>query len=187
MRLGGLRRGGHTSRFQSTHPSGVRPVLACTVLICWSFQSTHPSGVRRAALREALMGLIISIHAPQWGATQPGYHTGLVHLFQSTHPSGVRLVGSIIGIPNWISIHAPQWGATNPRRLLEAPSESFQSTHPSGVRRPVSTFTARRRDFNPRTPVGCDDFAVSLPQADRVFQSTHPSGVRHRPCSGCRG
>ena len=122
----------------------------------------------------------ISIHAPQWGATQPGYHTGLVHLFQSTHPSGVRLVGSIIGIPNWISIHAPQWGAT------------------------TSRYHYRKRTgyFNPRTPVGCDTGLVRVAGGDLIsihapqwgatitsemvcwsalFQSTHPSGVRRTP------
>ena len=54
-----------------------------------------------------------------------------------------------------ISIHAPQWGAT-----------------------PVSTFTARRRDFNPRTPVGCDIIVLTVVAIGGIFQSTHPSGVR---------
>ena len=57
--------------------------------------------------------LLISIHAPQWGATRFKRSANDLILFQSTHPSGVRL-----GIPfdadpeDLISIHAPQWGAT---------------------------------------------------------------------------
>ena len=34
------------------------------------------------------------------------------------------------------------------------------------------------RDFNPRTPVGCDDITATLFGVSGKFQSTHPSGVR---------
>ena len=55
----------------------------------------------------------ISIHAPQWGATNPGAYRRVACTFQSTHPSGVRHEGSVV--------------AYTPAK--------FQSTHPSGVRR----------------------------------------------------
>ena len=55
--------------FQSTHPSGVRPVTGTSVISLVRFQSTHPSGVRQ------LTSVTISSVAE----------------FQSTHPSGVRL------------------------------------------------------------------------------------------------
>ena len=143
------------------------------------FQSTHPSGVRRWH-PNTHASLSISIHAPQWGATShsskrlshPLYfnprtpvgcdgssptrwrrpmnfnprtpvgcdvffdrHGHGSELFQSTHPSGVRrgFVIHLFFLP-YISIHAPQWGATGPTRQL------------------YPHFT----DFNPRTPVGCD-------------------------------
>ena len=35
---------------------------------------------------------MISIHAPQWGATVEAPPASMALLFQSTHPSGVRLV-----------------------------------------------------------------------------------------------
>ena len=100
---------------------------------------------------------VISIHAPQWGATAhrpTGVRThsdfnprtpvgcdGIAPdkrleavIFQSTHPSGVR--------------HAP---FENPLAIFK-----FQSTHPSGVRPYALRLRFVSRDFNPRTPVGCD-------------------------------
>ncbi len=120
------------------------------------FQSTHPSGVRQLA------GIIlsqlneISIHAPQWGATaQP-----------------VPIV-AMLGI----SIHAPQWGATDRRSRIQA-ARTFQSTHPSGVRHNRWCGRVAIFDFNPRTPVGCDEFSQKRFGDLLGFQSTHPSGVR---------
>ena len=42
--------------------------------------------------------------------------------------------------------------------------------------------TVARNDtnFNPRTPVGCDQRAAAYNQTVAQFQSTHPSGVRRR-------
>ena len=77
-------------------------------------------------------------------------------LFQSTHPSGVRL--TVKGTATYV----------NP----------FQSTHPSGVRQIDVYAFLPRLNFNPRTPVGCDDNAIINPIQPTVFQSTHPSGVR---------
>ena len=150
---------------------------------------------------------VISIHAPQWGATgtsspsvrrdkyfNPRTPVGCDRsstvggnprqLFQSTHPSGVRLT-----------------------EVSPSPIRSqFQSTHPSGVRLhhtpgrqihlPISihapqwgaTGTPLSRPppgpyFNPRTPVGCDNkhYIGFIPLTG--FQSTHPSGVRPRGLS----
>ena len=185
--------------FQSTHPSGVRHLTRLGVSKDVIFQSTHPSGVRpprtnptrgrryfnprtpvgcdRVRHRSEYHHLI-SIHAPQWGATVGQQQFGGLVEFQSTHPSGVRpsKFGTFLRKYD-ISIHAPQWGATRRRRH-----------HPSV-----------RGYFNPRTPVGCDQPAIIIgvnryisihaPQwgatwiADRIrileqFQSTHPSGVR---------
>ena len=77
-------------RFQSTHPRGVRQKSLSQAIKAFIFQSTHPRGVRRKTAEEyeylinfnprthvgcdeftaALsLVLIISIHAPTWGAT----------------------------------------------------------------------------------------------------------------------
>ena len=123
--------------FQSTHPRGVRlqrhhhPTkgntgfnprtrVGCDVRslairnIERQFQSTHPRGVRHeSSIGIAAEQLLVSIHAPAWGATQP------------------RCVGMTEGV---VSIHAPAWGATTTlRRRLRGPFK-FQSTHPRGVR-----------------------------------------------------
>ena len=146
-----------SSKFQSTHPSGVR--RACwhqprrkpyyfnprTPVGCDSlngdikvnhglFQSTHPSGVRRYHRHAVRRVRQISIHAPQWGATPSRWFLRMFHVFQSTHPSGVRqqsgyVVDKLFG---------------------------FQSTHPSGVRPPPTRAPSSPYNFNPRTPVGCD-------------------------------
>ena len=119
----------------------------------------------------------ISIHAPQWGATRVAEAPQLA-------------------VP--ISIHAPQWGATS-RAVFICKTMVFQSTHPSGVRLRARSGSRSRRDFNPRTPVGCDghvtpgtaahEISIHAPQwgatmpwpsilPTTAFQSTHPSGVR---------
>ena len=78
-------------KFQSTHPHGVRLLrevngvilgdfnprtrmgcdLFCPIRLppTTIFQSTHPHGVRPAAAYDILVNLVISIHAPAWGAT----------------------------------------------------------------------------------------------------------------------
>ena len=76
------------------------------------FQSTHPHGVRPRQLASYLLLLLVSIHAPAWGATlsvlyhlinlgfNPRTRMGCdkqdkdaytkLYMFQSTHPHGVR-------------------------------------------------------------------------------------------------
>ena len=99
-------------------------------------------------------------------------------VFQSTHPSGVRLVFGASARTSVIfqSTH-PSGVRPNMLRLGNA-VRVFQSTHPSGVRQWNCKTIYKTRDFNPRTPVGCDGYFIALSQAGQVFQSTHPSGVR---------
>ena len=180
--------GCHASKFQSTHPSGVRHAGSRALRRTARFQSTHPSGVRHGIQTWPVTGVRISIHAPQWGATQ-----------------GIHKKRQTVAI----SIHAPQWGATttpdagksntadfNPRtpvgcdygtRYQTAYSLLFQSTHPSGVRQSTATWSIRPDTyFNPRTPVGCDLDVRNITRDDGLFQSTHPSGVRPGEYRDCR-
>ena len=76
--------------FQSTHPSGVRLVGYVLSHSMGIFQSTHPSGVRPRRNVRLIFLALISIHAPQWGATRVNAILRTWFLFQSTHPSGVR-------------------------------------------------------------------------------------------------
>ena len=145
---------------------------------------------------------MISIHAPQWGATYDSNEVSRKSLFQSTHPSGVRPeVAAVhsrdvlisIHAPQWgatldghgptagepISIHAPQWGATSRRGSTGLTSPLISIHAPQWGATSWSRRTAARtRYFNPRTPVGCDSMSVCGCMVICVFQSTHPSGVR---------
>ena len=56
--------------FQSTHPSGVRHHQQRDYRDNRQFQSTHPSGVRLETGDSRIQTHLISIHAPQWGATK---------------------------------------------------------------------------------------------------------------------
>ena len=99
------------------------------------FQSTHPSGVRLGSKQRADHRRCISIHAPQWGATDPNLiYPGQV-LFQSTHPSGVRprAFKDRYGLHQFQSTHP---SGVRPRlHRIRVATGLFQSTHPSGVRR----------------------------------------------------
>ena len=124
------------SYFNPRTPVGCDRAVASALSRLNLFQSTHPSGVRRVTSDAATVLNLISIHAPQWGATptvrhnaenrgyfnprtpvgcdnKPRHSTTRDNRFQSTHPSGVRPAA---------------WG-TKPIIY------TFQSTHPSGVRR----------------------------------------------------
>mgnify|MGYP004499460059 CR=1 FL=1 len=175
----------HCLEFQSTHPSGVRLTPPESRSHSAIFQSTHPSGVRPGVGRGGRVSGMISIHAPQWGATWPertwastptnfnprtpvgcdaqtGKDAGDHFKFQSTHPSGVR--------PGPVPATAVA-GYFNPRT-------------PVGCDRPTGTSRRTPPYFNPRTPVGCDDNHLHREIRSRRFQSTHPSGVRPTP-AGC--
>ena len=121
------------------------------------FQSTHPRGVRHIASDDTVQIERVSIHAPAWGATPASVEAGRNELFQSTHPRGVRHCGKLLA-RGWIvvsihalawgatagagaglqhpavSIHAPAWGATPPPPRRPRLISMFQSTHPRGVR-----------------------------------------------------
>ena len=189
--------------FQSTHPSGVRHPMSrryhkpsdfnprtpvgCDAIgpavhsPAAEFQSTHPSGVRLDRPTGVWVLEVISIHAPQWGATprvkgaiekpsrfQSTHPSGVRHSFvsrqflsrqfQSTHPSGVRPSRLARHVAHrLISIHAPQWGATF---LIGS------VTTPVGISIHAPQWGATLTALS-----GCGLFCV--------FQSTHPSGVRH--------
>ena len=123
-------------RFQSTHPSGVRPMACAGSPPVSLFQSTHPSGVRLDRPQQVHRRHPISIHAPQWGAT------------------------GTPGPTNWdavsISIHAPQWGATTLFFVIKSLKFHFNPRTPVGCDCDGRRYVHRARYFNPRTPVGCD-------------------------------
>ena len=107
--------------------------------------------------------LMISIHAPTWGATYNAFTLLYSVLFQSTHPRGVRPQRfSEYKFMGDISIHAPTWGATLTDKKAFRQQLEFQSTHPRGVRRRPSEYSHRNCHFNPRTHVGCDGTLIGV-------------------------
>ncbi len=86
------RRAKSLSPFQSTHPRGVRPCYIDPLCDAHrTFQSTHPRGVRQIVSSIIPVTVMISIHAPAWGATGIFTRKRDTIKFQSTHPRGVRL------------------------------------------------------------------------------------------------
>ena len=167
--------------FNPRTPVGCDATPASFSAIWVRFQSTHPSGVRPACAPRSRSASRISIHAPQWGATddrsdsvddtlfQSTHPSGVRHTdpfkgwydteFQSTHPSGVRLsFPPTSTLSSSISIHAPQWGATG------------EAEH-DGLIRGISIHA-------PQWGATCP---VPHVVPTTTFQSTHPSGVRRRP------
>ena len=122
--------------FQFTLPCGERPIYNHWFIIFIEFQFTLPCGERLAALQLLNLTVVISIHAPVWGATysdmkrgEPGYNfnsrsrvgsdfacfciNNRIYKFQFTLPCGERLLFMLLSKHrNSISIHAPVWGAT---------------------------------------------------------------------------
>ena len=199
-------------KFQSTHPRGVRPRPAARCCRSCRFQSTHPRGVRHSSPKsqETQQGfnprtrvgcdrilikcqyreVVVSIHAPAWGATYVIVSGCSVTKFQSTHPRGVRQ------FPYAIFNEPLRFQSTHPRGVRREESGPewagftwFQSTHPRGVRRSRKRLGSDTGGFNPRTRVGCDIAEIEARRAQYMFQSTHPRGVRlkafcqqHRIC-----
>ena len=188
--------------FQSTHPSGVRQHVGVRLHGHLRISIHAPQWGATRATRNSRQSLLISIHAPQWGATDGDQLCLLAPwYFNPRTPVGCDdcLVDGCVADLS-ISIHAPQWGAT-PAISAKCAETQFQSTHPSGVRlhKTVSKHSPviisihapqwgataatgaigqARSDFNPRTPVGCDEYAAQQTNWANEFQSTHPSGVR---------
>ena len=78
--------------------------------------------------------IIVSIHAPAWGATA---------------------VAKEAGWPTIVSIHAPAWGATGGAKDY-ARKVRFQSTRPHGARPMRHPRTLPWTSFNPRARMGRD-------------------------------
>ena len=143
--------------FNPRTPVGCDDCANSSISVCMSFQSTHPSGVRRHVQRAVGEQLVISIHAPQWGATgaKPGERDTRVY-FNPRTPVGCDPWFHQMGPYQDISIHAPQWGATPRGCRSAAPSAHFNPRTPVGCDSSRLAGDAYRSNFNPRTPVGCD-------------------------------
>ena len=121
------------------------------------FQSTHPRGVRLKPLQIGAVDVVISIHAPTWGATCPSGRL-LINLknFNPRTHVGCDETGFNLKLLSKDFNPRTHVGCDNGQDLKTLAANLFQSTHPRGVR-PVSRVGGGIRiNFNPRTHVGCD-------------------------------
>ena len=145
------------TKFQSTHPRGVRHFGFSEFGPQWQFQSTHPRGVRHGHI----------------------YLSDADAKFQSTHPRGVRLQPRPESrVPPDISIHAPTWGATRSPGGGRTSGRDFNPRTHVGCDDRTGARDVGCENFNPRTHVGCDVKRDAKIWEDFLFQSTHPRGVR---------
>ena len=100
--------------------------------------------------------LLVSIHAPTWGATSGSDETvDLLLCFNPRTHVGCDLLDMAVG------------------QVVEV----FQSTHPRGVRPEAAEGRTWKPCFNPRTHVGCDGVQRGLP--------AYPEGFNPRTHVGC--
>ena len=113
VRLSAIRSFRGNSRFQSTHPQGVRRSRNAHRLPSADVSIHAP--VKGATHHKQLFAgpVIVSIHAPTKGATKTKNYKNTTNMFQSTHPRRVRRhsIRSVTGAFS-VSIHAPTKGAT---------------------------------------------------------------------------
>ena len=112
--------------------------------------------MRRLTPLLTITAIIVSIHAPTWGATPPPVALKRVAGVSIHAPTwGATLVIDPYNRLEDVSIHAPTWGATS-HQDTGAWLCGFQSTHPHGVRRTSTGSWGWPPCFNPRTHMGCD-------------------------------
>ena len=117
--------------FQSTLPHGERPDECHGADATGSFNPRSHMGSDRIAVRD-FSRIVVSIHAPTWGATQEGRGCWIYHR---------------------VSIHAPTWGATGGLGLGSGTS-GFQSTLPHGERLKIHGINIRQSRFQSTLPHG---------------------------------
>ena len=125
----------------------------------------------------------ISIHAPQWGATQQGLKEPPDHQnFNPRTPVGCDMLAECDLLDAIISIHAPQWGATC--RFVLQQRQPIISIHAPQWGATVSLHSTHTGSpyFNPRTPVGCDFLRCFRRQDAHVISIHAPQwGATCRP------
>ena len=107
--------------FQFTLPHGERPHRRRRPRILRSFNSRSRMGSDMERW-PSLPSMVVSIHAPAWGATWSRAIWMPSSWFQFTLPHGERPLDAAPPTKGaWVSIHAPAWGATQAReRCIQA-------------------------------------------------------------------
>ena len=189
------------SRFQSTHPHGVRPasrphqiqknqgfnprthtgcdpkdIMLTTDLK--AFQSTHPHGVRHGIVQGGGKFDFVSIHAPTRGATQLYWRCSSscqvsIHAPTRGATQGIKDQNDLVNV----SIHAPTRGATQKTHCTYQDFQGFNPRTHTGCDATLCKLSSQGHCFNPRTHTGCDI-------QTRLYQSSQIS-FNPRTHTGC--
>ena len=123
--------------------------------------------------------LLISIHAPTWGATRGPYSEVKKYVFQSTHPRGVRL-------PNKSGFDlSHEFQSTHPRGVRRKPTDALSPAGTISIHAPTwgATLISSQIDLNEQISIHAPTWGATVMEhacAESCrFQSTHPRGVRH--------
>jgi len=143
--------------FQSTRPRGARLGILSYGANQYQFQSTRPRGARQKNTLISTLLLLVSIHAPAWGATAQRSTTSQIGLCFNPRAR--------VGRDPVLQWFADVWGSFNPRARVG---------RDCGV---ISTKSSMSR-FNPRARVGRDAQKVVKYGYISEFQSTRPRGAR---------
>ena len=123
--------------------------------------------------------IIVSIHAPTWGATAGSdVYLNDRTKFQSTRPRGARLIVKNENYHLNVSIHAPTWGATPHSCFKYRPF--FVSIHAPTW---GATVFFQHRSYSQYVSIhaptwGATNFFLTI-CISKEFQSTRPRGARH--------
>ena len=143
------------------------------------FQPTLPHGERLLLLLYHLTNMVVSTHAPAWGATN--MHSQQMQqsfCFNPRSRMGSDEEMSPDGAEAGVSTHAPAWGATFLVSLILIMLLRFQPTLPHGERPSFHIRYARLSVFQPTLPHGerrcpktscvtCWQFQPTLPHGER--------------------
>ena len=166
-------------RFQSTHPSGVRPCEMTFRLLALSISIHAPQWGATTLAPQQLYRSRISIHAPQWGATSAVRRsTSFDRYFNPRTPVGCdfRAVPRR-GRPPDFNPRTPV-GCDRGKHAPHLPVNNFKSPTPCGVRIKLLFYTSNSFFFKSTHPGGVRRLLVWVFACIWRFQSTHPSGVR---------
>ena len=131
---------------------------------------------------ESNLTLLISIHAPAWGATK--HNSGSSDAFRYFNPRarvGRDESGRMKGMFVYISIHAPAWGATHDEPRHGGLGEI--SIHaPAWGATAVLSYDFEALDISIHAPAWGATSYISRQLKLMAFQSTRPRGARRRKC-----
>jgi len=124
--------------------------------------------------------IVVSIHAPAWGATC-NVTDKVCNSYVSIHAPawGATFFWRIWCCVEQVSIHAPAWGATLPTIYrFEVRNVSIHAPAWGATGKRILQLL-RSRSFNPRARVGRDESNGWRVGKSPMFQSTRPRGARH--------